>query len=225
MSKLVRGSHDHRHNPIKNPNWRNREPKVPNDKIPTIIFVDFETTGFDPFQDEVTEVSLLRIQHKFLYRERFRFAQDILRYLVMPQSPQRAFIKGKNGICAADINGFDPEQWQRRGALDWPIIAETLAVKMKDCKWVGANAQFDYMFMLAQNQRRRCAKFNPRLADYHLCDLSSMAWPLVTDGEIPNPKLSTLAEHFDLDIKQGDVHNSSVDVEIAVKVYKHLIEP
>lgn len=186
-----------------------------------LCFVDLETTGLDPFVDEVVEVAVARTTHARL------MGNDIDRIKirsvrVMPLHPARAFLKPNSpgAVSTAQINGFDIEQWRISGACTWIEAVDKISQYLTGCKWVGANAAFDYMFY-----RSLCSRHNVtpvRLGDYHLCDISSIAHPIYMAGRLPNLKMDSLAEHYGFSFRGSKIHTAVEDVRMAMHVYHGL---
>lgn len=180
-----------------------------------LLFIDFETTGLDPFNDEIVEVAYYRLSHEDVMKRRFSLP-EVKQLLVLPINPNRAFMK-TNGICAADINGFNIKEWEKNDAIRWTEASQILSNAIKGSRWVGANPCFDYRFYTNLCNRHHIRPTNP--GDYHLCDISSMAYTLHSADVIPNTKLDTILKHFDMERKYKK-HSAVEDVYLTMHVYR-----
>lgn len=189
-----------------------------------LVFVDFETTGLDAFEDEVVEMSIMRLSHEQLMNvdalEHAFTMDDVQTYRMMPDNPERAFRVPLGMKCsAADINGFDVDKWQdesdRYPLYSWSQIMDLTAPLFKDAKWCGMNAQFDYFFFL--NMCRLHKIFPPPLGDYHLCDISTFGHLFMLDDLIPSVSLNEMCKYFNLQ-RMNLIHTSQEDVYLTARV-------
>lgn len=186
--------------------------------MPPLMFVDFETTGLDPFVDETIQISYLQIEHEDVMKNRFE-PDDIKTFYIMPLTPQRAFLK-VNGVCAADINGFNVEEWAKKDAFRWIDVNNFIYNTIRESRWVGVNPCFDYRFYTQLCNRHHITAAAPR--DYHLLDISSLAYHLYVSGRIENVKLDTIAKHFNLS-RKGKHHKADEDVLLSAQVYRAIL--
>jgi DNA polymerase-3 subunit epsilon len=139
----------------------------------SLVVVDVETTGWVPEQAELTEIGAVRLTGGQLTGE---FSS-----LVRPAGPIPADITALTGITDAMVS---------RGPLAGPALRAFLAFA-GDCMLVAHNAPFDLGFLTAA-----CAAHGigwPRVA---VLDTAVLARLLLTEQEVPDCRLATLAEYF-----------------------------
>jgi DNA polymerase III epsilon subunit-like protein len=188
-----------------------------------LLFVDFETTGLDPFVDEVVEISMLRKSHDEIVNGDFSI-DDVHMIRVMPEHPERAFmIPPGMKMSAAHINGFSVERWREERYLHqlhtWEQAIHESIQYMYNTKWCGMNAQFDYFFYLSLNCRNRV--ISPKLGDYHLLDLLSIGHIMLANDQISKLSLDNMLEYFDFR-RSSEIHTSIEDVYLSAALYQML---
>jgi DNA polymerase III subunit epsilon len=139
----------------------------------SIVVVDVETTGWVPEQAELTEIGAVRLTGAQLTGE---FSS-----LVRPAGPIPADITALTGITDTMVS---------RAPLAGPALRAFLAFA-GDCILVAHNAPFDLGFLTAACAARGIGW--PRVA---VLDTAVLARLLLTEQEVPDCRLATLAEYF-----------------------------
>jgi len=167
-----------------------------------LVFIDLETTGLDPHENEIVELALLRLS--------FDLQRTVARY------ETRCVAKGAATEEARAVNRYDPAKWADAIApadamvhIDtW--IDDTVLI-------VGQNTHFDWAFLRETHRREHMAL--PRTK--YLLDTAAIAWPLVVSGVLPDMRLETLCTYFG--VSNEGAHGAMVDVERTVKVYAEMM--
>jgi DNA polymerase III subunit epsilon len=165
----------------------------------SLVVVDVETTGWLDEQGEITEIGAVRLAGGQLTGE---FAS-----LVRPAGPVPADITALTGITDAMVG---------RAPLSAPVLRAFLAFA-GDCVLVAHNAPFDIGFLTAG-----CAAAGiawPRAA---VLDTAVLARLLLSPDDVPDCRLSTLAEYFDA--KTAPCHRALPDAKATTDVLTGLLD-
>jgi DNA polymerase III alpha subunit (gram-positive type) len=118
---------------------------------------------------------------------------------------------------AAKVNGYTPEEWQRRGAVrsfSWED-ATNLQQALHDQIVGGHNVGFDLDMVARTFARAGAAGPKP---NYRKVDTQPMAQSLVALGLIQSASLVNVAKYFGVDV--GAAHTSDGDVTMTIKVFE-----
>jgi DNA polymerase-3 subunit epsilon len=165
----------------------------------SLVVVDVETTGWLHEQGEITEIGAVRLTGGQLTGE---FAS-----LVRPGGPVPADISALTGITNAMVG---------RAPQAAPALRAFLAFA-GDCVLVAHNAPFDMAFLTAA-----CATAGiawPRAA---VLDTAVLARLLLSPDDVPDCRLSTLAEYFDA--KTAPCHRALADAKATADVLAGLLD-
>lgn len=139
----------------------------------TFVVVDLETTGGQPADSHITEIGAVKVKGGQIIEE--------FHTLVDPQVPVPPFIRLLTGITDEMLMGA-------------PRIEQVLPAFLEFARGavlVAHNAPFDVGFLRANARRLELPWPSPAVVD-----TVTLARRLVTRDEVPNHKLSTLAEFF-----------------------------
>ena len=170
-----------------------------------IAFLDIETTGLDPERHEIIEIAVQRVDPVTLHP---------LRTLNMKVHPEH--LETADPV-ALRVAGFEPAAWRLSRPLDHalreaaPLLAGALVA--------GHNVGFDWRF-LERNYRRRGLPLP--MVDYHRLDTASLAWPLLSSGELRSLSLDSLCTYFG--IPRPSPHRALADVKATILVARRLRE-
>ena len=170
-----------------------------------LIFIDTETTGLDPENDDIISVALqvtdLQGNSKTLLAACY--------FLPEKDPPPE--------VCK--INGYDKHKWRTvYGARPFAEQdAQWIASAVNGRQWCGSKPDFDFGFL-----SKACRKFDWPLKpkSHHLIDVPSMAWPLVASGQIESVRQRELTRLL-LDREQA--HGAASDVEDLIAIYRSLL--
>jgi DNA polymerase-3 subunit epsilon len=165
----------------------------------TFVVVDLETTGGSPRQAGITEVGAVKVRGGQVLGE--------LSTLVNPHEPIPPFIAALTGITdamVAEAPGIDA------------VLASFLEFA-QGCVLVAHNAPFDISFL-----RAATAATGRSWPGFTVVDTVHLARQLVTRDEVPNRKLSTLAQLFGA-VTTPD-HRALHDARATVDVLHGLLE-
>jgi DNA polymerase-3 subunit epsilon len=164
----------------------------------TFVVLDLETTGGSPDGNGITEIGAVKVRGGEQLGE---FAT-----LVNPGSPIPPFITVLTGITEAMV-------------LPAPRIEEALPALLEflgDAVFVAHNAPFDTGFLKAACLRHGHTWPAPRVLD-----TAQLARRLLTDDEVANNRLRTLAAHFRTEVRP--THRALADARATVEVLHALI--
>lgn len=161
------------------------------------VIVDLETTGLSPVTNEIIEIGAIKVRNDEIV--------DRLDLLVKPQNKVNPFITRLTGITNKMLeDGVEIEE-----------ALKTFLDFASDSVLMAHNAKFDMSFLNNNLQRH----FNLTLENKCL-DTLVLSRKYVKD--IPNYKLETLANHFD--VNYSGAHRSVKDCEITYEVYKNIAQ-
>jgi DNA polymerase-3 subunit epsilon len=160
------------------------------------VVIDVETTGLDPYSDEIIELAALKvINHRI---------EDTFQCLIKPEFPISGYITRINGITNEMVK-------------DSPVIAEVLPNYLEflgDSILFGHNIRFDINFI--SEACKQCC-LSPLANDY--VDMLPLSRKAVK--EIPNHKLATLIRAFGIEV--SCFHRALADCESTYKCYEYML--
>lgn len=170
-----------------------------------LVFLDIETTGFDPLIHEIIEIGCFVVDGGTF---------DVLsRYerKIKPEHIERA------SPLALEINGYTEEGWRESKSL------KEVMREFKDIApggmIIGWNVSFDWSFL--ENAFRRL-NITPQF-DYHRIDVMSIGYSLLYDnGDVRELGLRKVAPKLSIETKEG-LHRATDDAFLAYQVFKKLM--
>jgi DNA polymerase-3 subunit epsilon len=175
----------------RQPGWLKNRP---------MFFLDLETTGLDPLDDEILQIGVVSLDGAKEWN-----------MIVKPDDEAKALKKAE--ILRMSDSG--PKKWAtgrtQAFAMNW--LAEM--VLSEECMLAGHNvAKFDWPFI--QTTCSRLGLPAPKI-HYHLVCTASLAWPLVVHGELESLSLANLCDL--LGISNEGAHTALVDAKRARECY------
>jgi len=164
----------------------------------SLVVVDVETTGWAPEQAEITEIGAVRLTGGQLTGE---FSS-----LVRPACPIPADITALTGIT---------DDMVRRAPLAGAALRAFLAFA-GDCVLVAHNAPFDLGFLTAA-----CTDAGIGWPSIAVLDTAVLARLLLTEHDVPDCRLATLAEYFAA--KTAPCHRALPDAKATADVLAGLL--
>jgi DNA polymerase III epsilon subunit len=167
--------------------------KLPISMPKQLIVFDLETTGLDPYKDEIIEIAAIKINTESTHHEAYQT-------LVKPSKkiPKRA----------TEINGITNEMVEQEGKSQEIAIKEFIDF-IGDLRLVAYNADFDISFI-----KSALEKHNLTIKNEHSCALkmARRAWK-----GLDSYKLENLCNRAGISTKGN--HRALKDCELAGKVY------
>ncbi len=160
------------------------------------VIVDLETTGLSPLRNEIIEIGAIKVRDNEII--------DRMDILVKPQVAVSPFITRLTGITNKMLED----------AIGIKEALEMFRNFASDSTLMAHNARFDMGFLNSNFERHfKCTLENKCL------DTLTLSKQYVKG--IPNYKLETLANHFD--VNYIGAHRSLKDCEITYEVYKNIV--
>lgn len=168
-----------------------------------LLFLDFETTGFDPEEGHVIiQVGAVRIEHREGVPIEMGACEANIQF-TGPLDP---------GV--AELIQYDPREWSRAVSID--VALSLLHPLMADAVPAGWNVAFDLKHLehayAALNWRMPRWKGPP-------LDVMSLAWPLKPLGEITSQRLGVVAKHLGAYREGERLHHALTDARLAARIY------
>ena len=132
-----------------------------------LAFIDTETTGLDPINNEIIEIAIKIIDTEII--------RTTCRTDVVYEFEGKFKIRCMETASpkALEINGYNEEEW--KDAYSWSKPAcERLVERLKDCVVVGHNVQFDIDFI--REECRRQGVWCPRFATLDTKGMARFLW-------------------------------------------------
>jgi DNA polymerase-3 subunit epsilon len=164
----------------------------------TFVVLDLETTGGPPDECGITEVGAVKVRGGEQLGE---FAT-----LVNPGLPVPPFITVLTGITQAMVTPAPPV----------PTMLPALLEFLGDAVLVAHNAPYDTGFL-----RHACARHGHHWPARRVLDTAALARRLLTEDEVPNHRLATLAGYFRTATRP--IHRALDDARATVEVLHALI--
>lgn len=176
-----------------------------------LAFIDLETTGFDPVNQDIIELGCIVAEQ--IPRPGKGNDLKILHEIEFKIQPLN--------IAAADpealrINGYNSADWLFAVTLEQALKA--LNEKVADAIMVGQNVTFDWLFL--QEAYKKTGIKNPM--HYHKLDLIPMAFAKhYHDDKLQYFSLKNLADYYG--IKNEKAHTALADIRTTFEIYKKLV--
>ena len=161
------------------------------------MIVDIETTGLSRHRHKITEISAIKFQNGKVV--------DEFTTLINPERPISKFI--------TKLTGIDNEM-----VKDAPLIQDIIQDFhnfTKDSHFVAHNATFDFNFLNHATKKH----LNEEMKNNILCTCK-LARRLLP--ELPNKKLGTVCEHFEINNEQA--HRAKGDALATTRILKKFLE-
>lgn len=172
---------------------------------PTIItFVDLETTGFNPETCEIIELAAIRT---CIEDNKIRII-DLCEHKVLPEYPVDPFI--------ARINGYNENDWSINYSEFDTAIGNVFDL-MRGAWHAGSNPRYDEAFLKKAAEELRWDY--PKLASYHLLDVSMQAFPLLITGEVEKLRQEVLCKYYDI---PGGGHRALADAMQCFRLFANM---
>jgi DNA polymerase III subunit epsilon len=158
-----------------------------------VTFIDLETTGLDPELHEIIEFAAIKTRIDDEKIEIISTAE----FKIFPEYPVDPFI--------AKLNGYNEDQWDRESVSPEEALGGIFSL-LRDTWHAGSNPKFDESFLKVLAKKLHWNY--PRISNYHLLDVSTMAFPLLVNGNVERLKQETIAKYYGID---GGGHRAMAD--------------
>lgn len=166
-----------------------------------IMFIDTETGGLSPRDSDIVQIAVVLTDPR---------AENVLaewETKVKPRKPVHP--------RAAAVNGYNEAAWRDAPEID--EVIRYLADQSKGTVFGAHNMPFDWAFVEAAME---AAGVRWRGA-WHKIDTLTLSYPLLHAGLVPDVKLATLCEFFE--IEQEKAHDALSDVRNCMEIYRRLM--
>jgi DNA polymerase-3 subunit epsilon len=174
-----------------------------------LIFVDIETTGFDPNKHEIIELAYILVRQKGGNGTDFEVIEE-REFKIKPEHIETAEPQ------ALKVNGYDEGQWLFASSLS--DVMKVFAEKSKGAVFLSHNVTFDYSFI-----ERAFTKTGVKNEMFYAkLDTISMAYAkLHKSPHIERFALAKLCEFFGIENSRS--HSALSDTRALFEVYKKLM--
>ena len=175
-----------------------------------LAFIDTETTGLDPINNEIIEIAIKIIDTEVIRTSCrtdvvYEFEGKFKIRCMETASPK-----------ALEINGYNQEEW--KDAYTWSKPAcERLLERLKGCVVVGHNVQFDVTFIRESLKR----KGYPHRLAYPMIDTITLAHEHLQPIGLRSMKLDNIRKLMGWPMEGS--HTALVDAETTRRLYHTLI--
>ena len=178
----------------------------------TLAFIDLETTGFDPEQNEIIEIGLVLVEQSLDSKEGIKL--NVLEEFETKVKPTH--IETADPV-SLNISHYNPADWIF--AADIKDAMRVLAEKTVNATMVGHNVAFDSSF-LEVNFSRTGIK---NTMHYHRIDTISIAFAkLYRNEDVEKLSLRSLCEY--LNVKNAKAHSALSDARATFEVFEKLMK-
>ncbi len=165
-----------------------------------VTFVDLETSGLNSDVHEIIELAAIKTE---VGNGKLSIL-DAVEYKIEPNYPVDPFV--------ASINGYSEDEWL--DTVSMPTALSGLFKLMRNSWHAGSNPKFDEAFLKKVAQDLHWEY--PKLASYHLLDVSTMAFPLIIDEKIDKLRQESIAKHYKI---EGGGHRAMADAMQCLKIF------
>ena len=169
-----------------------------------ITFVDLETTGLDSGVHEIIELAAVKTK----VGDGKVLIMNTVEHKVMPEYPVDPFV--------ASLNGYNEEEWLEGYSSLEGALGDVFKL-MRGCWHAGSNPKFDESFLKKAAEEFRWGY--PKLASYHLLDVSTMAFPLLMEGKVERLRQESIAQHYEI---EGGGHRAMADAMQCLKIFARI---
>lgn len=169
-----------------------------------VTFVDLETTGLDSEAHEIIELAAVKTE----VGDGKVVILDKAEYKVWPEFPVDPFV--------ASLNGYDQNEWFQN-AIDLPAALSGIFNLMRNAWHAGSNPKFDESFLKKAASNLHWGY--PKLASFHLLDVSTMAFPLLVEGKIDRLRQENIAKYFEI---PGGGHRAMADTMQCLRIFARI---
>lgn len=174
-----------------------------------LIFVDIETTGFDPEKHEIIELAYILVRQKGGEGKEFEIIEE-KEFRIKPEHIETAEPQ------ALKVNGYDEGQWLFANSLT--EVMKVFAEKSKGAVFLSHNVTFDYSFI----ERAFTKTGIKNEMFYAKLDTISIAYAkLHANKHIERFALQKLCEFFG--IENTRAHSALADTRALFEIYKKLM--
>jgi len=172
-----------------------------------LTFIDIETTGLEPGHHEIVQVAwqVRKSPDGILLSEH--------NYYAHPLYPER------NSKEAIKINGYNEEDWKRRGAFSQSLLADTIFELLgPNTMFAGWGVNFDKAHLDALMKRYNLTP----IWNYQMLDVRSLAVVEKWNGKINCPVNQTHVGKLLVGRGQKDIHDALDDVKLTFDLFQKL---
>ncbi len=165
-----------------------------------IVFLDIETTGLNPFKDEIIEIGAVIVKNGIII--------DKFEALIKPENPIPAEIE--------NLTGISNELLQKKGRDKDLVMGEFLNF-IGNRKLVGHNLiEFDLKFIETYIRKKGLTSLKNQLED-------TLKISRIMLKNCKDHKLNTVANYLGIYVDIGKLHRSLADSELCAEIYRRLV--
>ncbi len=184
-----------------------------------LLFVDVETTGLDPINNDIVQLSALIVQNGRI--------TDYINEYVRPSNINNCTVGALKILNIKNLNVFKEQKYISPKLIP-EILNGTLRELQDDQKepfiLCGYNIHFDKDFLINLYKKNPQFKFYKHI-DFQSLDILQLvqyyiSLGLIDRSKLKNLKLETVCNHFGITIKKA--HNSYDDIIATYRLYRKL---
>lgn len=177
-----------------------------------LAFIDLETTGFDPVENEIIEIGALIARQ--VPRPGRGPALEVVEEFEYKVKPERLETADPEALR---INGYNEMEWMF--APNLAQVMQDVASKTEASTMVAHNLTFDWRFLNEAFKKTGV----PNKMHFAKIDTLSLAFgKLYHKPEVEKFSLKALAEYFK--VENNKAHTALSDVRTMFEIYKKLLE-
>jgi len=181
--------------------------KIGEERRKPLVWMDTETTGFNPKKQEILSLSMLDEQGKPLLKHP-KTGKPLHEVRITPQNMEEASEE------ALKINKYSEEAW--KDSVPFADVADQIAEIVKTHRLAGHNVEFDRKFLEADlGKAGHDVKADPEMVD-------TMALSFLAG--IPSNKLGVTADVLGIPLGEA-AHGAYPDTEASRKIWEQLRDP
>ena len=168
-----------------------------------IAFVDLETTGLDPEKENIIEAACIVAD----------VSPTTIKIKKTLYGKVKPFAETNVSDFIRNLTGYNEEQWEKE-SVDELYLYKDILESMEGCWHAGSNPIFDSSFLKVAAERHKLPM--PKLASYHLLDVTNLYFDLLINETLDKLKQETVAKYLEID---GGGHRALSDATQCLKIF------
>ena len=183
-----------------------------------ISFVDLETGGTNPGQDDILEIGIVKVSYPRLYFAGGGGEPELIEEVSIKVNPSRP-----PDPEAARLNGFDKDVWAKEGKDLIDALTQCHEV-IRQSRFAAWNFGFDSQFFI-QSYNKLGWRWPPFQMSHRMIDVQTLCWPY-TLAHFENPykvNQGDIAKKMGLPEAEKTLHRAVVDAHLNRAMYEFIM--